>query len=155
RFSTIKQRYKCLMKFMNFLNDKLVDDYKLFSHSLFKQYIEEVCKDISEILKSVQIKVVVAFLKRIEFYDGRVNFKYIYKYLLSTINQQQIQAEIENRKTTLIPEDILNCIIKVALDSILDENQDKITKKAACMIILLSQTGMRVGELRLLEANQT
>ncbi|MGQ7874946.1 tyrosine-type recombinase/integrase [Bacillus sp. 1A] len=154
RFSTIKQRYKCLMKFMNFLNDKLVDDYKLFSHSLFKQYIEEVCKDISEILKSVQIKVVVAFLKKIEFYDGRVNFKYIYKYLLSTINQQQIQAEIENRKTTLIPEDILNCIIKVALDSILDENQDKITKKAACMIILLSQTGMRVGELRLLEANQ-
>ncbi|PFV78492.1 hypothetical protein COL05_18460 [Bacillus sp. AFS059628] len=154
RFSTIKRRYMCLMKFMNFLNDKLIDDYKLFSHSLFKQYIEEVCKNVSESSKSFQIKVVVAFLKKIEFYDRKVNFKYIYKFLLSTINQQRIQAEIENRKTTLIPEDILNCIIKAALDSILDDNQDKISKRAACMIVLLSQTGMRVGELRLLEANQ-
>ncbi|MGP4071594.1 tyrosine-type recombinase/integrase [Piscibacillus sp. B03] len=92
------------------------------------------------------------FLSEIELRVLGVNFSECYKYL-NKINSKKVKVEREKGKHKFIPIDIHNRIISLAIRDLRNENLRLTQRAAACMIVLLAETGMRIGEFRILEVD--
>ncbi len=79
-----------------------------------------------------------------------VNFSDCYKYL-NKHDSRKIKIEREQGKHKFVPLDIHNKIISLAIQDLRNENLLITQRAAACMIVLLADTGMRIGEFRILE----
>ena len=66
-------------------------------------------------------------------------------------NKSKLFAEMKAQKTNMIPLKVFKNIVSLAVRDIKDETLGWKSKICACLVVILSETGMRVEELALLE----
>jgi len=93
------------------------------------------------------------FLMEIEARNEHVCYRSIYDYVLNAHDNETIGAENEIGKTPLIPMETYKKIVSFAIKDVCDGKLNIIDRMSACMIVILAETGMRIGEFALLKVN--
>lgn len=151
--SSIKKYYIYLKQIIKFLIDNnILDGISITSETidLFNEHIKK--KYRSEGTRSHNRRIFKELLSAIEVKKGQ-NYKDLIE-MLSKNDTHLLKVETQKGKTPNIPQDIFYKIINIATKEIEDDSIDYEGKMGACYTLLLSQTGMRIGELALLEADK-
>ena len=96
----------------------------------------------------------IRLLEKIEI-DKDVDYKELKQILKSSNNTKLRKAQIEQGKTPNIDDKLFDNIISKAIQELDNRQLSDKEKIEACAILILSQTGMRISELSMLEANMT
>ncbi|CAN7379785.1 tyrosine-type recombinase/integrase [Rossellomorea sp. LjRoot5] len=150
RFTTAKEKFNVTKKFINYLSENHMFYPNLIDAQFLKGFFSNTLSERSLSDKKYTIKM---FLAELELRVKNVDFSECYSYL-NEINSRKIKIEREKGKHKFIPIDIHNQIISAAILDIRNENLNNPQRAAACMIVLCAETGMRIGEFRLLEVNR-
>ncbi|AZV41552.1 hypothetical protein BAOM_0941 [Peribacillus asahii] len=150
RFTTLKKKFYTIRNFINYLSEHHMFYPNLIDTSFLKEFLADAR---SERNLSDQKQAIKMFLSEIELRVSGVNFSECYKYL-NKIDGRKIKAERERGKHKFVPIHIHNKIISIAIKDLRNENLRITQRAAACMIVLLAETGMRIGEFRILEVNR-
>lgn len=153
RFSTVKKYHYLLSRFIKYLeSEKFIFHVKHITPNIINTYLEKY----NNRTKYYRFKIITAikrFIEELEIggYDiGYSSFQPIFKSITST----EIHEESSEGKTANIPKALLNNIIKYALLDMENESLVLSNRIVACLIVILAHTGMRRGELLILEANK-
>lgn len=153
RSSSIKKYliiYKTIIKF--FVDRKVYapETISIKDIKSFNEFLSTYCK--SEGYKTHCRRLLSDLLTKIENYN---NIDYsLQKSAISLNNTDLLHAEVEEGKTPNIPDDVFDRLISIAINEVKNENLPDQFRKEACVVLLLSQIGMRRSELGALEAGQ-
>ena len=150
---TVSKYYLIIKNITKFLIDNnIIDGVSIYPETidLFNKYIDQ--KFSSEGTRTHYRRIFKELLGVIEEEKGR-NYESL-KEKLSKNNTALLKIQAEKGKIPNIPEDTFRRIISIALKEIKDDSIDDEYKIEACYVLLLSQTGMRIGELALLESGK-
>ena len=151
--SSTKKYYGYLKQITKFLIDNnVLDGISITSETidLFNEHIKK--KYRSEGTRTHYRRIFKDLLSAIEVKKGQ-NYKDLIE-VLSKNDTRLLKVETQKGKTPNIPQDIFYKIINIATKEIEDDSIDYEGMMGACCTLLLSQTGMRIGELALLEADK-
>ncbi|KAB2500457.1 phage integrase family protein [Bacillus cereus] len=147
RFTTVKKRFYYVRDFIYHLSNHYMYYPNLIDASFLKGFLANAPSERNLADKKQAIKT---FLLEIELRVPDVNFSDCYKYL-NKHDSRKIKIEREQGKHKFVPLDIHNKIISLAIQDLRNEDLLITQRAAACMIVLLADTGMRIGEFRILE----
>ncbi|MGI1809704.1 hypothetical protein [Priestia sp. TGN 0903] len=151
RFSSIHPTFSTLKSIIKYLEHKNIHDIRLLDLKIIKDFFEEkkayCTNNYIETLKLAYYKLITA----IEDIDS-IDVKPIKKYL-DEITKECYKAKTTTAKNQYIPNAFLNQIVSIALSDIENFNLNKDRRIVAALIILLAETGMRLEEATMLEAN--
>lgn len=150
RFTTVKKKFYYVRDLIYYLSNHYMYYPNLIDASFLKGFLANVPSERNLTDKKQAIKT---FLSEIELRVPNVNFSDCYKYL-NKHDSRKIKIEREQGKHKFVPLDIHNKIISLAIQDLRNEDLLITQRAAACMIVLLADTGMRVGEFRILEINK-
>lgn len=153
RFTTIKVHTLNILKLIEFLESNYYIDPNIISSKIIKKFVEEESKRVSEQTKRRILTSIKKFLIELEF-NGVEIYLSDYVDVLNNYSLRKINQQIELGKTPNIPRKTLNRIIQLALNDINDLNLNIIDRMIACLILLISQIGMRRGEALILEIDR-
>jgi|GEM_PF-6166988 len=139
---------------MNFLTSKGIYSGKLINTMVANQYCKTFSRMNREYNKQKKRDAFRDICLTLQLVDDTLDYSDVYKFLEGQMKYGLIESEIEAGKTPIIQKDILNKLIACALKDIRDTDLTPQEVIGACIIILLSQIGMRFGELRLLESGK-
>jgi integrase len=150
RFTTAGKKFYVVKDLIYYLSEHHMFYPNLIDVPLLKDFLAVTRSERSLTDKKQTIKM---FLSEIELRVSGVNFSECYKYL-NEINSRKVKVEREKGKHKFIPIDIHNKIISIAIQDLRNEKLPTTQRAAACMIVLLAETGMRIGEFRILEVDR-
>ncbi|AMN31983.1 tyrosine-type recombinase/integrase [Clostridium perfringens] len=157
RVVTVRDKVEILKEFTTFLEKRNIIYMESITVALIKEYFDNM--NITEKRVSKKKNIIKDFLKVISM-NASVNYKDIYKYL-SVINKQKEKQEIEKGKHKLIPyknisnkASVFDNIVSLAIKDLLNDNLSIKRRTTACMIVILAETGMRIGEFRILQSDK-
>lgn len=152
RPSTSKNQFNKIVTFCNFLKEKHVYSPKFISVNIVKEFFDkQTCREKGLAILKTKIRY---FLMEIEARNEDVSYRAIYDEILNVVDLKLIRAESEGGKIPLIPDNTFKKIVSLGLKDIYNTELDILSRMAACMVIILSETGMRIGEFALLQINQ-
>lgn len=149
-FNTVKAKFRIIVNFITYLTKQHIFYPEFIDIPFLKKYLVNAPSERDLTGKKQAIKI---FLSEIELRVPKINFSEQYKYL-NEINSRKVKVERETGKHKLIQEKIHNEILSLAIKDIRNNNLKDTQRANACMIILLAETGMRIGEFRILEVNK-
>jgi integrase len=153
RSITVKTKIMYLNGFIRFLEkEKYMYEIEYITPEIIKEYISRK-KGVTKSSLSESLAAIEGFLKEVEISGYNIDLTQ-YRDILRSIPWEERKAEIEANKTPNIPKRIFNKVVQTALKDMDNENLAIEDRMMACLIVILSFTGMRQGELRLLEANK-
>jgi len=150
KFNTVGKKFYTIKNLIKYLSEHHVFFPNLIDTPLLKGFLTDTKSERSLTDKKHAIKM---FLSEIELRASGVNFTECYKYL-NEINRRKVRVEREKGKHKFVPIDIHNKIISIAIQDLRNENLNIPQRAAACMIVLCAETGMRIGEFRILEVDK-
>ncbi|WP_277584993.1 tyrosine-type recombinase/integrase [Psychrobacillus antarcticus] len=150
RFNTVKSKFRVIVSFITSLTKHHIFYPELIDIPFLKDFLGSSLSERSLTDKKHAIKV---FLSEIELRVPKINFSEIYKYL-DIINRRKVRVEREKGKHKLIPINLHNGILSLAIKDIRNDKLNTTQRASACMIVLLAETGMRIGEFHILEVNK-
>lgn len=150
RFTTVKSKYYVIKSFIEYLTEHHIFVGNLIDISCIEGFLATTQSERSLSDKKNAIKL---FLSEIELRVPGVHFLECYKYL-NKIDSKKVKAEREKGKHKFIDVDTHNRIISLALRDLQNKNLCITQHSTSCMIVLLAETGMRLGEFRLLEVDR-
>lgn len=150
RFTTVKPKFVIIKDFISHLSEKHMFYPNLIDAPFLKEFLSNTPSERNLQRKKQAIKL---FLSEIELRVPNVNFSECYQYLRD-IDNRKIKVEREQGKHKFVPVHIHDKIISTAIQDLRNEYLSLTQRAAACMIVLLAETGMRIGEFRLLEVEQ-
>lgn len=150
RFTTVKAKFNVIKNFINYLSKHHMFYPNLIDTPYLKGFLVDTQTERDLTSKKQAIKM---FLSEIELRVSDVNFSECYKYL-NKIDSKKVRVEREKGKHKFISINIHNKIISIALQDLRNENLPITQRAAGCMIVLLAETGMRIGEFRILEVDR-
>lgn len=125
----------------------------MINNDILKEYLLDKLSHLSEKIKNRTLSNIKKFIKEMEFEYEEIHLS-DFDDVFNTINYTKISLQNELGKTPNIPRNLFNKIIQLALEDIENDDLGVLDKMISCMILLLSQTGMRRGELILIEKNR-
>lgn len=148
-----------MKKFIRFLAKNKIYNFNMIDENLIKEFFNENTYTNGTIERYKNI--IIKFLDIVQTYDSSLKFDNAYNYL-NIKNYTKVNSELENNKHKLIPLTILDKIVSVAIKNILQidrilDNGEVLTKEkitdamSCCMIVILAETGMRIGEFHKLK----
>lgn len=149
-FTTVKPKFDIVKIFITYLSKNHIFYPNLIDTDLLEKFLADAPSERNLQKKKQAIKV---FLSEIEYRISDVNFLECYQFLQS-IDSRKIKIERERGKHKFVPIDLHNKIVSTAIKDLRNTNLDYIQRAAACMIVLLAETGMRIGEFKILEINR-
>jgi integrase len=154
RNSTVYNKFKEIKKFILYLeNEKYMYDLRYLTPEVIREYAETIKKSkltknyLARLLKGVE-----NFLQEVQYSGYDLDLSEFQEILVVPLSERK--AESEARKIPNIPKKIFNHLNKCALNDMKDETLRKQDRMIACLIVILSHTGMRKGELHRLEAGK-
>ncbi|MGI2775329.1 tyrosine-type recombinase/integrase [Bacillus cytotoxicus] len=150
RFTTVKPKFVIIKDFISHLSEKHMFYPNLIDAPFLKEFLSKTPSERNLQRKKQAIKL---FLSEIELRVPNVNFSECYQYLRD-IDNRKIKVEREQGKHKFVPVHIHDKIISTAIQDLRNEYLSLTQRAAACMIVLLAETGMRIGEFRILEVEQ-
>ncbi|SDM41599.1 tyrosine-type recombinase/integrase [Bacillus sp. OK048] len=148
-FTTVKAKFYVIKDFINFLSEHHMFFPNLIDTAFLKVFLAHVPSERNLTDKKQALRM---FLSEIELRVSGVNFSDCYDYL-KVIDTVKVKAEREKGKHKFVPKQVHNKIISLAIKDLRNEDLPFTQRAAACMIVLLAETGMRIGEFRILEVN--
>ena len=146
--------YAIVIKFIQYLEEeKYIFEIEQITPRILTEYINEKYKELSVRTISFYLGALKKFLQEAQHNNYGIKLK-DFRQIFNSIDNYQIKAQIQANKTPTIPKLLLERIRKFASKDIGDEKLNISQRIAACMILILSHTGMRKGELFLLEADR-
>lgn len=149
--NTIKTKWINLKRFINYLNEKKIYDYSTIDLKFVVDFISSIKGSL--IYRDKFRNMIFEFLKFVETNFQEISYFEIYNYFNKNKMTKELKIEKESNRTPAIPKDMYNEIIACALNILNSSDSLSEDKISAAMILLLSQTGIRIGELRLLKRN--
>lgn len=142
-------------RFIRFLEkEKYMYDLQYITPEIIHEYMESYKKKgRTKQYLSKQLFSIEELLKEIEIAGYDINLSQ-FKNILRSITWEERKAEAVANKTPNIPKRIFNKVVHAAIKDMDDETLSLEDRMMACLIVILSHTGMRKGELQLLEANK-
>lgn len=150
RFTTVSKKFYIIKEFLSYLSEHHIFYPNLITVQVLEDFLLHTPSERSLTDKKQALKM---FLSEIELRIPEMNFSASYQFL-NKINSRKVQVEREKGKHKFIPLEIHNKIISLAIQDLRNVDLPITNRAAACMIVLLAETGMRVGEFRILEVNQ-
>ncbi|TBX50323.1 hypothetical protein E0M27_27865 [Bacillus mycoides] len=150
RFTTVKPKFVIIKDFISHLSETHMFYPDLIDVPFLEEFLSKTPSERHLQRKKQAIKL---FLSEIELRVSNVNFSDCYQYLRD-IDNRKIKVEREQGKHKFVPVHIHDKIISNAIQDLRNEYLALTQRAAACMIVLLAETGMRIGEFRILEVNQ-
>ncbi|OLN21371.1 hypothetical protein BTO30_15350 [Domibacillus antri] len=146
-FNTIKRFILYLEK------EKYMYDLRYLSPEIIKEYVENLKKtNITKDRLNRLLAGVKKFLQEVQLAGHEIDLSEYEKKL--TVSWEERKAEMEANKTSNIPKRIFNQTVQCALMDMEDESLRIQDRMMACLIVILSHTGMRRGELERLEVDK-
>ncbi|GAE92732.1 hypothetical protein JCM21714_1744 [Gracilibacillus boraciitolerans JCM 21714] len=154
RNKTVYQTYQYIKRFVLYLqNEKYMFDLRYITPEIIKEYVEKIKRnDITKNYLFSVLKKVERFLHEVHIAGYDIDLSEYQKIL--SVSYAERKAEAEANKIPNIPKRIFNQVIRCALSDIEDESLRLQDRMIACLIVILSHTGMRKGELQRLEADK-
>lgn len=149
-FNTVGKKFYTIKKLIRYLSRNHIFYPSLIDTRLLKEFLADTK---SERTLSDKKNAIKGFLSEIELRVTGINFSECYRYL-NEINSKKINAEREKGKHKFVPIDVHNKIISIAIKDLRNESLNIPQRAAACMIVLCAETGMRIGEFRILEVDR-
>ena len=151
RFSTVYSAFKCCLNFIQYLESIHLYLPNAIRPNNIIDFLKK--RDIQENTKQHELISIKKFLQEVELDNKDFQITNFNK-VLNSANKKIINSELENGKTNNIPRDLFNKIIQVALKQIDNKELDLLDRMISCLILILTQIGMRIGEASLLEINK-
>lgn len=146
--------FSVVKKFISFLETKkYIFDPKLLRANVLNEYVEVNFTNLSQRTKQTKLFCLKGFINEIEHSGVELNYDR-FEPIWNLVDRKIISAEKKANKKPSIPKTLLKKIEEKALIDIEDEFLNLPQRACACMILIMSNTGIRVGELALLEANR-
>lgn len=145
KIQSINRNFDEICKYFNFISSKNIFSIDTINISRLSEYIKE-----KEYLAPKSVNLLKISIKSFyRFYS--LNYKNLLtkeiNNLLKENNSEAFRAECEERKYKNIPEEYFNKLILHIL-SIIDNEAEKLEFRAtACVLLILSQTGLRISEV--------
>lgn len=150
--TTVKSFFNKLKRFIEFAIKKGITNPILIDLNLILDFFESISNTREE-YKTAFKRYITELLQEIEHKECILYNKKIYNFL-KTKDSLLLQAEREEGKTNIIPRNLFNNIVSLAIKDLENKDLDLSYRKIACMVVILSETGMRIGELIRLEVNK-
>lgn len=149
--STVKDTYFIVLQsFSRYLMSIGINSPSLISKRTIECYFESLTRSNKESTKQNYKNVLSSLIVEFENHKVPIGYKGIYKFL-NKKNHNLLQHERELGKTDLIPKEYYETMLAIALENLTNSEVKEAYKVEAAIILLLSQIGLRIGELRLLE----
>ncbi|NRT88910.1 site-specific integrase [Clostridium beijerinckii] len=152
--TTAKQKFKSVKNFFIYLEKKHITNYQLIDIEVLESYFSQF-KNVNEKCIADKKAAIKEIFEEIEIKNSNniIEFDCIYDYL-TKCNKKLMAAELEEGKHPLIHFTMLNKIVSLAIKDMNNNQLPKIYRMVACMIIILAETGMRIGEFHKLQINK-
>lgn len=153
KVGTVQGKYFTLKKVIDRLVEAKIYDVSHINGRDLEIIFEEMSNE-SFSYRDRYRRSIIEVIEFIQFNYPQVDYKELIRQISKIRFTQELKTEKEEGKTPNIPQDIFNATIKYAIE---DLNNNKLTieeKRYAAALLLLSQTGIRIGELRELEENK-
>ena len=149
---TIQRKYYEINSFINHLSVSNIIDIRDLNPEDIKKYLDSFkVKYTSLQAKRVSIEEFLFFV--IDNYED-VYLNSVLKFLKELDYKKELKAEYEAGKTPAIPDFLFQRSVKVATLIIGNKNASIQEKVEASIVLLLSQTGIRISEVRLLKKDK-
>lgn len=154
-FPTVHDVYTSNRKFINFLEDRSILSFELITPEVLIEFFDTL-HSVAQRAKARYRWNIGNFLKEIVIKNTFVYLEDCFEWLDEEDNKSEskIKAEEQAGKSNLIPFNFYNKLISFAVQEIKNENATEKDIISACAIIILGETGIRIGELKLLEVNK-
>jgi hypothetical protein len=151
RPDTINKYFSYLKKIIRFLEDNKIYNCEVIDNNIIMKFNEFLNKNLkAENERNHHKRLLTKILTYIE-YDKGLNYSNL-KSSLANSNTALMKAQIENGKTPQIPDGIFDKIISCGIRELNDSTIEDNEKIGTCGALLLSQIGMRIMELNLMQA---
>lgn len=145
KIQSIYVKVGCAKDFLKYLSNLHIYSIEYISLQTVQQYLQSK----SNLSPNTFHRYKTCIKDFFEFYSNnykRLEWKDIYKYL-STTDSHALNAQRENNKWDTIPADYFDNLITCLIEIMNDENATIDDRGISAMYLLLSQTGLRNGEL--------
>lgn len=152
--NTIEGKFRLIKGFVNYLTSLRIFNVKTITLRDILKFFDEM-EEMSAHHRQAYKTTIIDLLQFIEVNNLVDSNQYIdiYKYFNKNKATLELKIEKENGKTPEVPIDFFNKLVSCA-SSILENSSARFQEKQeACVIIFLSQIGLRVGEVKLLQKN--
>ncbi|KXY73125.1 tyrosine-type recombinase/integrase [Bacillus sp. FSL W7-1294] len=141
--------------FFRFLErEKYMYDLRYVTPEIIEDYMKGFKKKGRNKLGLAQrLSAIGELLKEVEIAGYDIDLRQ-YQNILRSIPWEERKAEMIANRTPNIPKRIFNKVVQAALKELDNESLAIEDRMMACLIVILSHTGMRRGELQLLEVNK-
>ncbi|SFL70305.1 tyrosine-type recombinase/integrase [Pelosinus propionicus] len=154
RTTTTHGYYMRMRRFALFLqNEKFMHNFAHITPSIIQEYIDKKLSNTTKKNISTNLFAIRKMLDELEFGGYSLDYS-SFEPIMNSIPVGEIIAESESNKHPNIPKQLHERIIKCALRDMEDETLRLQSCIMACLIVILARTGMRNGELRILEAGK-
>lgn len=151
-YSTLYEKFRKVKVFVRELVKKCLYSPQYITLSFVKKYLSGIV-NVKEETKNQYYEVLRDFLVYLMTCDEDLDFSVIFEYMNGLRNNDLRDAQRENGKTATIHHLYLDKMIQCAISDINDEDVTDQCKINASIVVLLSQIGCRISELRLIQAN--
>lgn len=154
-FSTAKPKFYNVIRFIKWLEQEqltLLEQIDLYNiKRYFKQeHFQTVCEEYLHHNKYA----IKEFIEEIENKHGsKVSFLDVYEYLEEK-DSGLVKAQREEGKHPFIHQNVLNKMVSLAIKDMDNITLSLTDRMSSCMVVLLAETGMRIGEFEILEINK-
>ena len=153
KFQTLNKMFINLRIFFNYLYFKNIFDVESVMASDIKNFFESKKNEIAiTSLDSYRESIKDFYI----FYSS--NYKEIFtdelEFILKKRDYNAYKAYANTKKFPAIPTNYLNKLLSLFINIMNDENEDLDSRAFACIMIIESQTGLRVSELTSIKINQ-
>ena len=149
QLQSIYAKYNIVCKFFSWLSSKNINKLQEITPEHVREWIETFSK-----CKITTRQGYLSLIKRFFVYYN-ANFYEIFNEkhfeTVNSINPQLLSAVKEQSKTPNLPESFFNKMLSTAIKVMNDEDEKKFYRGMSAMLVILSQTGLRTGELFALE----
>jgi integrase len=154
RIPTVNNDFLHVKAFDDFLQSNMIVSLKQISWETIESYIDSL--DLNEKTKVAYRKSIGLLLNEISNKNPHINYHEIFDWIEEEREnaKEKVKAIAISGKTKYIPPRIYYKIVSIAIRDIMSTNTTIFEKTSACLVILLGETGMRIGECRLLEVSR-
>lgn len=135
------------------INEKIMNPEHITLY-VVKDYIEKINKRYHlERVRSRHKGAFASLLRQISEDNPEADYQ-LHINELEKIDNKKDKIQRKSNRTPIIDEEYITDLVSSAVQELQNSNLSNRQIEEACVVLLLSQTGMRIGELRLLEANK-